>query len=113
VSVAYDQPLLLHEGHYGYGTGFGIHGAVFGFDYLFYPAREWRRAPGFKLTVTLRVPDHRVRHWYGDRCERYAWRSNLALVDRSRRDVNALDLAGAFADLPADIFTLLFGLDDQ
>jgi hypothetical protein len=111
VTVAYKQPLFVAEGEYGHGSGFGLHGAALGFDYLLYPARTWTIDPKFTLTVEISLPNPRVAGIIRDSYPKPSWRSNLALTDASPAKELALTyVKGSYSGLPADIFSFWFSI---
>jgi hypothetical protein len=110
VRVSYEQPLFVREGEYGYfSSGFGRRGAVFGLDYLLYPARSWSLDPAFHLDVGVRLWHQKTRRLWRDRYVPQRWESNLSLVDHNEAHASPFyELRGKFSALPADIFSFYF-----
>jgi hypothetical protein len=109
VRVRYEQPLFVREGEYGYfSSGFGRRGAVFGLDYLLYPARSWSLDPAFHLDVGVRLWHQKTRRLWRDRYVPQRWESNLPLVDQREPRPHFYELRGKFSTLPADILSFYF-----
>jgi hypothetical protein len=108
--VSYRQRLFIEERDHGYFGAWPGRGFT-GFDYLLYPARSWPADPGFRLNVTVEIPDARAKKLFFRVSKRPFWKSNLAFREESGKKGRVL--RSEFAGLPADVLTLLLWTDPK
>ena len=110
--VAYGQRLFIDERGNGYFAAWPKKG-VTGFDYLLYPAKTWDIAPEFRLHLSVRMPDARIKTLFFRTWKRPEIKCNLPLQEESGEENRVRILRGEFAGLPADILTFLFWFDKK
>ena len=98
---------FIDEGTPNYNT-FNSSRAVFGFDYLFYPALSWKKSSDFKLNIEVELPDFIKRGNIGDDYFEAQYNSNLKFSAEYDNRNHKTILKAEYDDFPADIFTLLF-----
>lgn len=101
--ITYEQPCFLNER----ATGGSFHWdeAIWGVDYLLYPARSWQRAAGFELDVGITVADFQEQVWWWTNRYQAEVESNLKLT--SKPDRHGIVLEGKFGEMPADILSFV------
>lgn len=111
--VSYAQRLFIDERGHGYFAAWPKKG-VTGFDYLLYPAKAWTLAPGFKLAVSIEVPEAAGKKLFFNVYKKPSIRCNLPL-----REVpgcafgNGSTYKGEFTGgMPANVLTFLLWFDD-
>jgi hypothetical protein len=112
--VTYGQRMFIDERNHGYFAVWPKKG-VTGFDYLLYPAKSWEIAPGFKLAVSVTVPDASGKKMMIRIHRKATVRSNLALKEApaksgSRDRIYAGEFQGG---MPADVLTFLLWFDEN
>jgi hypothetical protein len=111
--VDYGQRLFIDERGHGYFAAWPKKG-VTGFDYLLYPAKAWPTDPGFKLAVSIAVPEAAGKKLFFNVYKKPSVKANLPL-----REVpgcawgNGSTYKGEFTGgMPADVLTFLIWFDD-
>ncbi|MCX6565065.1 MAG: hypothetical protein NTW38_01345 [Candidatus Aminicenantes bacterium] len=110
VVVTYRQRLYIEERNHGYFAVWPKKG-VTGFDYLLYPAGSWDLDPGFRIRISVEVPDARGKKFFFKTWERPTIKCNLPLRPQEGRTKNIRMFKGDFAGLPADVLTFLLWVD--
>ncbi len=110
VVVSYRQRLYIEERNHGYFAVWPKKG-VTGFDYLLYPAGSWDLDPGFRLRLSVEVPDARSKKLFFKTWKRPSVICNLPLRPEEGRTKHIRMFKGDFAGLPADVLTFLLWVD--
>lgn len=110
VAVTYRQRLYIEERNNGYFAAWPKKG-VTGFDYLLYPAGSWDLDPGFRIRLSVEVPDAQRKKLFFKTRERPTVKCNLPLRPEEGRTKNIRMFKGDFAGLPADVLTFLWWVD--
>jgi hypothetical protein len=110
LAVTYRQRFYIDERNNGYFAAWPKKG-VTGFDYLLYPAESWELDPGFRLRLSVEVPDAQRKKLFFNTRERPVVKCNLPLRSEEGRTKNIRVFKGDFAGLPADILTVLLWVD--
>lgn len=112
--VRYGQRMFIDERGHGYFAAWPKKG-VSGFDYLLYPAKAWTTDPGFKLAVSIEVPEAAGKKLFFNVYKKPSVRANLPL-----REVpgcawgNGSTYKGEFSGgMPADVLTFLIWFDEN
>jgi hypothetical protein len=109
--VTYGQRLFIDERGHGY---FGVwpKKGVTGFDYLLYPAKSWEMEAGFKLRVSVLVPDARAKKFFVRTWRRAEVKCNLPLKESAGGKERIRVFEGEFkGGMPADVLTFLLWFD--
>lgn len=110
LAVTYRQRFYIDERNNGYFAAWPKKG-VTGFDYLLYPAGSWDLDPGFRLRLSVEVPDARSKKLFFKTRVRPTVKCNLPLRSEEGRTKNIRMFKGDFAGLPADVLTFLLWVD--
>lgn len=112
LEVSYTQRMFIDERDYGYSSGWPEKGFT-GADYLLYPAMSWPLDPGFRLHLSVEIPELSVKRFLHRSWLRPFVRSNLRLEEEASARPHARRLKGEFPGFPADILTVLFWFDEE
>jgi hypothetical protein len=112
LQVVYSQKMFIDERDYGYSSGWPGRGFS-GVDYLLYPATSWPLDAGFRLSVSVEIPEMPAKRFLGETWLEPGFRSNLAIVETKSERPHVRTLRGEFSGFPADILSILVWFDTK
>jgi len=108
--VTYGQRLFIDERNNGYFAAWPRKG-VTGFDYLLYPAKTWDMDSGFRLNISVTVPDAQGKVLFFKTWKRPEIKCSLPLREETSGTRRIRVFRGEFDSMPADVLTFLFWFD--
>jgi hypothetical protein len=112
LEIAYAQRMFIDERGYGYSSGWPKKGFS-GADYLLYPGTSWPKDPGFRLSVSVEIPEISERKLFGTTWLRPGFESNLPFLEAGSERPHVRIRRAEFSDFPADILSILIWFDPK